>query len=183
MSGRHRRDRIARNRSATGSRARSGGDGDCTALDEVKDRHACLSLSFETAALEQFAFERGKETFADGVIEAIAHRTHRGSYAGLAAALAEGDRSVLGEFKQSSQLLDRESCDDYSKAAVQIDAGEHGCDRRAGLQQPRNPLATDSDPLIGQLGVDARRAVGCARTFMNRMDPRARSERGLIRYP
>src|SRR6266851_6941891 len=30
--------------------------------------------------------------------------------------LPKGDRSVLGEFKRSSQDLDRENCDDYSKA-------------------------------------------------------------------
>src|ERR1700738_1174965 len=52
-------------------------------------------LGFETATVEQFTFERGEETLTHGVIEAIANRAHRGSYAGLAAALAEGDRSVL----------------------------------------------------------------------------------------
>ena len=65
------------------------------AFDEFEDRHARLDLSFEAAAVEQFAFEGGKETLAHGVIEAIADRAHRGSHAGLAAALAEGDRSVL----------------------------------------------------------------------------------------
>jgi len=64
-------------------------------LYEVEDCHAGLDLSFEAAAVEQFTFERGKETLAQGIIEAIADRARRGSYAGLAAALAEGDRSVL----------------------------------------------------------------------------------------
>src|SRR5208337_398182 len=50
-------------------------------------------------------------------------------------------------------------------AAHAIDAGH--------LHQPRDPLATDADALRGQLGVNARRAVGCARAFMNRLDTQA----------
>src|SRR5712692_10597301 len=65
------------------------------AFDEIEDCHAGLDLGFETAAVEQFAFERGKETFAHRVIEAIADRAHRRPYLGLAAALAEGERSIL----------------------------------------------------------------------------------------
>ena len=72
-------------------------------FDELEDCHACFDLGFETATVEQFTFERGKETLAHGIIEAIADRAHRGSYAGFAAALAEGDRSVLSGFKRSSQ--------------------------------------------------------------------------------
>src|SRR5712692_2203245 len=85
-------------------------------LDEFEDGHARFYLGFEAAAVEQFTFERGEETLAHRVIETIADRAHRGPHAGLAATLAEGDRSVLGEFKRSSQDLDRENCDDYSKA-------------------------------------------------------------------
>src|SRR6266851_9891533 len=90
------------------------------ALDELKHGHARFALGFEAAAVEQFAFERGKEALAHRVIEAIADRPHRGPHAGLAAALAEGDRSVLGEFKRSSQHLDRGNCDDYSKAPFRL---------------------------------------------------------------
>src|SRR5216684_3786959 len=72
-------------------------------LDEFEDGHARFCLGFEAAAVEQFTFERGEETLAHRVIEAIADRAHRGSHAGLAAALAEGERSVLGRFKRSSQ--------------------------------------------------------------------------------
>src|SRR5260370_39084196 len=71
------------------------GMGVVRALDELEDCHACLALGFETATVEQFTFERGEETLAHGVIEAIANRAHRGPHVGLAAALAEGDRSVL----------------------------------------------------------------------------------------
>src|SRR5438477_11247574 len=67
------------------------------AFDKVEDCHARFDLSFEAAAVEQFTFERGEETLAHRVIEAIADRAHRGSHAGLAAALAEGDRSVLAD--------------------------------------------------------------------------------------
>ncbi len=44
---------------------------------------------------EQFAFERGVETLAHRVIEAIADRPHRGSNASFIAALAERDRRIL----------------------------------------------------------------------------------------
>src|SRR5216683_2304294 len=65
------------------------------AFDELEDRHAGFALGFEAAAVEQFAFERGEETLAHRVVEAIADRAHRGSHARLAATLAEGERSVL----------------------------------------------------------------------------------------
>jgi hypothetical protein len=42
-------------------------------LDELEDCDACFDLGFETAPVKQLALERGKETFAHGVIEAIAH--------------------------------------------------------------------------------------------------------------
>src|SRR5260370_40409192 len=90
--------------------------GAVAAFYELDARHAGLALGFEAAAVEQFTFERGEETLAHCVIEAIADGAHRGPHARLAATLAEGERSVLGEFKRSSQHLDRENCDDYSKA-------------------------------------------------------------------
>src|SRR6267142_5596077 len=65
------------------------------AFDKLEDCHARFDLSFEAAAVEQFTFESGEETLAHRVIEAIADRAHRGPHTGLAAALAEGDRSVL----------------------------------------------------------------------------------------
>jgi hypothetical protein len=72
------------------------------AFDKLEDCHTCLDLGFEAAAVEQFTFERGEETLAHGVIEAIAHRAHRGPHAGVAAALAEGDRSVLATLWSTS---------------------------------------------------------------------------------
>ena len=72
-------------------------------LDEFEDGHARFYLGFEAVAVEQFTFERGEETLAHRVIEAIADGAHRGPYTGLAATLAEGERSVLGRFKRSSQ--------------------------------------------------------------------------------
>jgi len=54
-----------------------------------------LDLGLEASPVEQLAFERGKETLAHGVVEAIADRAHRGSHPGLRAALAEGERGVL----------------------------------------------------------------------------------------
>ena len=65
------------------------------ALNEFKDCHAGFDLSFEVMAIEQFAFEGGKEAFAHGVVETIADRTHRRPHASLLTALAKGQRSIL----------------------------------------------------------------------------------------
>src|SRR5712671_5799425 len=64
-------------------------------LDEFEDGHARFYLGFEAAAVEQFTFERGEETLAHRVIEAIADRAHRRPQAGLLATFAEGQRGVL----------------------------------------------------------------------------------------
>jgi len=40
------------------------------AFDEFEDRDGRFDLSFEMAALEQFAFKGGEEAFAHGVVEA-----------------------------------------------------------------------------------------------------------------
>src|SRR6202789_2316195 len=64
-------------------------------FNEFKDRQARLDLSFEMTAVEQFAFESGKETLAHGVVEAIAHRTHRRPHTCRLTALAKGQRSIL----------------------------------------------------------------------------------------
>src|ERR1700681_1692104 len=73
-------------------------------LDEFEDGHARFYLGFEAAAVEQLTFERGEETLAHRVIEAIADRAHRGPHAGLAAALAEGERSVLATLVRMMNL-------------------------------------------------------------------------------
>ena len=46
-------------------------------------------------AIEKLAFESGEEALAHGVIIGVSNRTHRGTHAGLAAAMAELDRGVL----------------------------------------------------------------------------------------
>ena len=73
------------------------------AFDEVEDRHARLDLGLEVAAVEQLAFQRGEEALAHGVVETVSHRAHRRPHSGLAATLAEGERSILTGFKRSSQ--------------------------------------------------------------------------------
>src|SRR5579863_2749297 len=65
------------------------------ALDGFEAGHARFYLGFEAVAVAQFAFERGEEACAHRVIKPIADRAHRGPHAGLAAAPAEGERSVL----------------------------------------------------------------------------------------
>src|SRR5579863_4729609 len=64
-------------------------------LYEFEDCHTCFALGFETAAVEQLAFERGEKALAHRVVEAIADRAHRGSYARLLTALAEGQGGIL----------------------------------------------------------------------------------------
>ena len=49
----------------------------------------------EPAAVEQLAFEGGEEALAHGVVVAIPDRSGGRAHAGVAAALAEGDRGVL----------------------------------------------------------------------------------------
>src|SRR5713226_5429690 len=104
------------------------------AFDELEDRHAGLALGFEAAAVEQFAFECGKETLAHRVIEAIADGAHRGPYTGLAATLAKGERSVLGEFKRSSHT---------SIGRIAMTTQKRRSDRcgRAPLRSPGRPPA------------------------------------------
>src|SRR5216683_3299760 len=131
------------------------------AFDELEDRHAGLALGFEAAAVEQFTFERGEETLAHRVIEAIADRAHRGSHAGLAAALAEGERSVLGEFKRSSQHLDRENCDDYSKAPFRS--------MRASTVAITGPASgSTAGELSAVLGIDCGRPFNRGRCYRRR---------------
>jgi hypothetical protein len=63
-------------------------------LDKVEDCHPRRDLALEAAAVEQLAFQRRKETLAPRVIETVATRPNRGAHAGVAATLAEGERSV-----------------------------------------------------------------------------------------
>src|SRR5207244_1333935 len=65
------------------------------ALDEVEDRESGLSRRAQGDAIEQLAFQRGKETLAQRVVIAVADRAHRGADASGAAAEAEADRRVL----------------------------------------------------------------------------------------
>jgi len=66
--------------------------GCCTSLNVVEDRQARLDLAAELLTVQKLAFQRGKEALAQGVVEAIPDRFPRGTHAGFAASLAEGDR-------------------------------------------------------------------------------------------
>jgi len=65
------------------------------ALDEFEDGHPSLGQSAETAAVDEFAFERGEEALTQGIVEAVSNRAHGGAHAHLSAAPAEGNRGVL----------------------------------------------------------------------------------------
>ena len=60
----------------------------------MKSKTAILSGA-EPLAVQAFALQGGEERLAHGVIKAVAHRARRWPYAPLAAALPEGNGSVL----------------------------------------------------------------------------------------
>src|SRR5271169_5525206 len=64
-------------------------------FDKFEDCRARLDLSLEMTAVEQFTFESGKKALAHGVVEAIAHRTHRRPHTCRLTALAKGQRTIL----------------------------------------------------------------------------------------
>src|SRR5258708_15615419 len=113
---------------------------------------------WEAGAVEQFAIQGGEKTFAHGVVETVAHRAHRRPYAGLVAAFAKSERGVLGEFKRSSQHLDRENCDDYSKAPFRS--------MRASTVAITGPASgSTAGELSAGFGGDCRRPVNRGRCY------------------
>ncbi len=67
---------------------------------------AGFGTGFESFAVNEFTLQAGKEALRHGVIVCIADRSHGRSHAHLAAAIAEGQAGVLGEFNRSSQHLE-----------------------------------------------------------------------------
>jgi hypothetical protein len=65
------------------------------AFDEGERRIARIGLCLKPAASEKFAFERGEEALAHGIVVCVTDRTHRGAHASVTAAVAELDRTVL----------------------------------------------------------------------------------------
>jgi len=65
------------------------------ALDEGEDGEAGLAMGRESSSIEELAFEGCEEALAEGVVVAVAHRSHRGSDAGFCAPVPEGDGCVL----------------------------------------------------------------------------------------
>ena len=65
------------------------------ALDVLEQGESGLGLRGKTPAIDQFAFQAGEEALAQGVVVAIADRSHRRSDACLSASFAEGHRGVL----------------------------------------------------------------------------------------
>ena len=45
-------------------------------FNKLEDRDECFDLGFVAKAVEQFAFESGKETLSHGIVEAIADGAH-----------------------------------------------------------------------------------------------------------
>ena len=65
------------------------------ALDVFEDRQAHLGRGFKAIPGQQLTFQAGKEALRHGVVEAVSNRSHRGSYAHLAAAVSKRKRGVL----------------------------------------------------------------------------------------
>ena len=64
-------------------------------FDECEHSLACLWLVVEGRAIEQFAFQGGEETLAEGIIETISDKAHGRVDAGISTALAKSQGSVL----------------------------------------------------------------------------------------
>ena len=85
-------------------------------LEIFKNGRAHLGTSSPCKLVNEFELEAGKETFGHRVVPAIASPAHAAAQPVLSEQLLVIPARVLGEFKRSSQHLDRRNCDDYSKA-------------------------------------------------------------------
>ena len=75
------------------------------ALNPGKNSQACLGVRPPHSPVNEFALQRGKETFGHRVVISNAHRAHTGAHTHLFAALAERHAGVLGGFNRSLQHL------------------------------------------------------------------------------
>jgi len=66
------------------------------ALDEVEDCELRFFVSSEAVRIEKLALKRRIEALAHRIVVAVADRSHRRAYDGLAATRTEGDGRVLG---------------------------------------------------------------------------------------
>ena len=65
------------------------------ALDVLEHGESGLVPGSKTPTIKQFAFQAGEEALAQGVVIAVADRTHGRSDASLSASFSEGHRGVL----------------------------------------------------------------------------------------
>ena len=65
-------------------------------FDEVEHGDLGFGWALEATPIEQLTLERGEEALGHGIVEAIAHRSHRGTHAHLLPTHAKGNRGVLG---------------------------------------------------------------------------------------
>src|SRR5579875_1544446 len=117
-------------------------------LDEIKDRDARLGLGLEAPPAEQFAFQGGEETLAHGVVEAVAHGSHRRPHSGLLAALAEGERNVLAALVGMMDHAGRASLPERHVERIWRQLGA-----QMGLHRPAHDTAdtVDGFPALGVL--------------------------------
>src|SRR5215207_414196 len=80
-------------------------------LDVLEDLGAQLGLGWPAAAVDELLLQGGEEALGDGVVVAVAARSHRLGDAGGAGLLAERQAHELGGFTRSLQHLEERSCD------------------------------------------------------------------------
>jgi hypothetical protein len=64
-------------------------------LDKLEKLPAGLGMRSKRAPVQKLTFQGSKEAFAQSIIEAVSHRSHRRSYPGFPAPLAKSNRRLL----------------------------------------------------------------------------------------
>lgn len=80
-------------------------------LDVTKQCDARFGPGLEASAVDQLALQAREEALCHGVVIGFPDTAHGSPNAHLPAAVAEGDRGVLGEFNRSSQHFTLGGCD------------------------------------------------------------------------
>ena len=110
-------------------------------LDELEDGHWGLGFGLELPTVEQFAFERGEEALAHGVVagpcrEAVADRPHAGPDVRLFAPEPESHRCVLRSLIRVMDDIDGATLSDGHVHSIDGPAQRTSC---AFMELPMDP--------------------------------------------
>ena len=120
------------------------------AFDEIEDYEPGLDLRVEPVPIEELALERGEEALAAiGDPQLVP---------------ADGCEVPLDEIRHRARRL---IADGRAKRLAPAHALQAGAP-----QEPRDSLASDRNPPIRELGMDAGPAVGATRLAVDRLDQR-----------